>query len=81
MPVPAVEPVHFEHPQAGAHVGEHDQSIVVPHVHAERTLLDARRTLPSIVGRAAEAVLVLALAGVPGAVCLRLFGILQIKDL
>src|SRR5689334_11241576 len=63
--IPSLEAVDAEEPESRAHVRKRHQSVVVPHVHAERALLDARRALPAVVGRAAEAVLVLALTGVP----------------
>src|SRR5262245_30010236 len=35
VPVPAVEPIHLEGPEAGGLVADHDQAIGVAHVDAE----------------------------------------------
>src|SRR5436309_10108732 len=64
--VPAVEAVDLEGPEAGPHVGDHHQPVVVPHIYTERALHHAG-ALPAVVRRAAETVLVLALASVEGA--------------
>src|SRR5690242_1826116 len=81
MAIPSLEAIDAEEPEARAHVGEHNEPVVIPNVDAERPLLDARRALPSIVRRAAEAMLVLALARVPVAHRFRILRVGEIEDL
>ena len=80
LAVPAGEAVHPEEPEPAAHVAQRDQSVAVADVDAEGTLLDAGRALPAVVGIAAEAVLVRALAGVVPAVGLGILRILEVED-
>src|ERR1700722_4644887 len=34
LAVPSVEPIHVEQPEAGPHVRDHDESIVIPNIDA-----------------------------------------------
>ena len=81
MAIPSLEAIDAEQPETGAHVGQNDEPVVVPDIDTERALLDARRALPAVVRRAAEAVPMLALAREPVPNRLRILRIFEVEYL